>query len=313
MKRTNRGITLIEVVAAAALLLLAAGITRPIWGAQSTQEKGRQTQCISNIKQLAQGLHIYTTDYDDYFALATTLDERRGEYRSNQWHSFPWNWRSTKDVFYWNDMLSHWTNSVYSYVQNYGIYACPSSSESPLVIVHGEQNVYPRPVSYTYNGLLHSYPAADIASPMELTVFWEGAGKQAVSGLAISQPALLCSKAGEPCRYQPKGGPESVMWKSDATYWIHNKGANFAYADTHAQWRPMGKIVANEGAELSSPGPPFTDWRADPFTGYNERGFAGFYWTYDGHPYLFRPDNDFGDVSRDDMKHQALTKAPSVD
>ena len=87
-----------EVAIAGALLLLAAGFTQPIWSAQSPQlEKERQTRCISNVKQLGQGLHLYAGDHDDHYALATTLDERRGEYRSNRWHCFPWNWRITWD------------------------------------------------------------------------------------------------------------------------------------------------------------------------------------------------------------------------
>ncbi|MCH8274250.1 MAG: hypothetical protein IH851_05620 [Armatimonadetes bacterium] len=278
------------------------------------QRNGGQTQCVSNMKQLGQGTHLYTEDHDGYYPLAMTANSRTRAWRvgllrdGSDLGEFPHNWRPSQDEVRWYENLTHWTNAVYPYVQNYGIYACPVSSERDRVdrgvpsSEYASPNVNPRNVSYTYNGFLHMFPNSGIVEPAQLPVLWEGHGKTQIIGFGLHNPALRCTTLDEPCIYRRGGPPCGLMFGSaerysnpGGSYWVENKGQNWTMADTHVKWRRLGVHIANKGTGLTSPGPPYTDWRVDPFTGYNDEGFAAWYWSDGCHSLLFRPDYDFSD------------------
>src|SRR5438067_3904894 len=61
------GFTLIELLVVVALIVLLAGILLPVFA--QAREKGRQTACISNMRQLAAGMQLYSEDYDESFPL----------------------------------------------------------------------------------------------------------------------------------------------------------------------------------------------------------------------------------------------------
>ena len=319
MKRA-RAFTLIELLVVIAIIAILAAILFPVFA--QAKEKAKQTQCVSNIKQLSQGVHIYITDYDDHYPLAMTADGATRQWRvgfgrdCTELGEFPWNWRRDQDNIRWNENLTHWTNAIYSYVQNYGIYACPSGPERDRTDRGCDPAIYapphvvrPRNVSYTYNGMLHVFNGSGIVNPAELPVLWEGHGKAQIIGFGLHNPALRCSTLDLPCIYVPGAPtpfPRGLMWGSAEVYtnpggsaWVHNKGQNWAHADTHAKWRRQGANIANAGPGRNtgggSPGPPFTNWRVDPFTGYFEDGYSGWYWWDGAHAWLFRPIYDFGD------------------
>lgn len=202
-----------------------------------------------------------------------------------------------------------WANSIFPYVGNWAVYECPSGVDVQLPGVNysdanwDEQR--PRKSAYFFNGYLHSYNASGVVNPADLVTVWEGRGKANILGYSLPNPFLLCNAGvGSVCRYvtptNPPSGPAGAMYGGMETYWVHNKGIQSAFADTHAKWRRVGAQYrhGNTGPD------PFTDWRVDPFTGYNERGRPGFYWI-DGPPsgnppgnnfaWLFRPDYDFRD------------------
>ncbi|MCH8274317.1 MAG: prepilin-type N-terminal cleavage/methylation domain-containing protein [Armatimonadetes bacterium] len=314
MRRT-KAFTLIELLVVIAIIAILAAILFPVFA--QAKEKAKQTQCVSNIKQLGQAVHLYTTDYDDHYPLGATVDGSTGQYRlglrrdGSDFGEFPWNWRPSQDNIRWNENLTHWVNSVYTYVQNYGIYACPSGPKRDRTdrgvdpADYANPNEKPRNVSYTFNGILHTYNASGIVNPASLPVIWEGHGKTQITGFALWNPFLRCTTVGSPCIYRPGGPPCGGMYGTSenlsypgGSKWIHNKGANWSHADTHAKWRRIGANIANQGSGRNgggSSGPPFTDWRVDPSTGYWEDGYAGWYWWDGCHAWLFRPAYDFGD------------------
>ncbi|MCH8275467.1 MAG: hypothetical protein IH851_11830 [Armatimonadetes bacterium] len=276
------------------------------------EHSGNDARCVSNLKFLGQGTHLYTEDYDGHYPLAMTADSRTGAWRvgllrdGSDLGEFPHDWRPSQDEVRWNENLTHWTNANYPYVQNYGIYSCPASSERDRTdrgvpgSEYANPNVKPRNVSYTYNGFLHTFPKSGIVEPSKLPVLWEGHGKTQIIGFGLHNPALRCTTLDEPCIYRPGGPPCGLMFGSaerysnpGGSYWVHSEGLFWTAADTHVNWRRVGMHVANKGTGLSSPGPPYTDWRVDPFTGYNDEGYAAWYWSDGCHAWLFRPDYDF--------------------
>jgi hypothetical protein len=64
-------------------------------------------------------------------------------------------------------------------------------------------------------------------------------------------------------RHNPNNYPNGVMFVLDGPIWIHSNGALFAHADGSAKWRRLGAQIA----------PAHTDWRVDPYTGYDANGY----------------------------------------
>jgi prepilin-type N-terminal cleavage/methylation domain-containing protein/prepilin-type processing-associated H-X9-DG protein len=61
----KRGFTLIELLVVIAIIAILAAILFPVFA--RAREKARQTACLSNVKQLALGCHMYAQDYDERF------------------------------------------------------------------------------------------------------------------------------------------------------------------------------------------------------------------------------------------------------
>ncbi|MER3558995.1 MAG: hypothetical protein C4336_05760, partial [Armatimonadota bacterium] len=61
--KTQRGFTLIELLVVIAIIAILAAILFPVFA--QAREKARQTQCLSNLKQVGTGLLMYANDYDD--------------------------------------------------------------------------------------------------------------------------------------------------------------------------------------------------------------------------------------------------------
>jgi prepilin-type N-terminal cleavage/methylation domain-containing protein len=279
---TKRGFTLIELLVVIAIIAILAAILFPVFA--TAKEKAKQTSCLSNTRQWGSALHLYLGDHDDTYPLAMSHDQS-GNYRWNFFHAVPDNWRVSLGVQYAEEMKTHWSNATSPYIQNYGIYACPSGPEVRLAVNYNEGGPRPRQVGYTYNGLLHAYNASGIISPSELITMWEGRGKANVLGFALTNPTLICTNISDPtpCLYRPSNLPQGAMFVVDGTMWIHNRGINATFGDSHAKWRRVGAQIT----------PQDTDWRVDPYTGYNIQGFPGSYWWDGFHAWLFRPGYDF--------------------
>lgn len=168
-----------------------------------------------------------------------------------------------------------WTTQLYPYVGNLQQYACPEATKGVLAGTSGSGPL----ISYTYNGHLHHFNAAGVVNPAQLPVLWEGIGKRAVAGYAISQPILKCSgkmPKGR-CRYVNGAPPNSFLFKPLGGVGIHNGRLNIAYADTHVRSIPVGKGDPKVG---------------NPFT-YDVNGNPNGFWSDGNHAWTFRPEHDF--------------------
>jgi len=290
VKRTHRsGFTLIELLVVIAIIAILAAILFPVFA--QAREKARQTSCLSNTKQLALGMMMYTSDYDESFPLSCgQLGSSSAGYAWQYNLPLPSSWPPVQDARQFASTVS-WANTTQPYIKNYQLHACPSG----IIATSGAYNyaaalATPAMSSYTYNGLLSSYNQAGIATPASLPLMFEGRGKTQFKGMTLSNPVLICDDGTQPCFYKPYGGSgngsTSTMFGVNNTLWVHSGGCNFALTDGHAKWPRLGGV----SSATPSNGEPKTDINTDPYTGYNLQGVPGWYWSDGAHAFLFRPD-----------------------
>ncbi|GBC91447.1 hypothetical protein HRbin14_02218 [bacterium HR14] len=274
-----------------AIIAILAAILFPVFA--QARDKARQTTCTNYTKQIGLGSMMYINDYDETFPLGFGRAGGTGQWLWNFYHAAPYNWRPSvppSDPRY-ASYLVHWSHTLQPYMKNYGLYECPSCPPKRLNIPdYNTPQAPPAKVAYTYNGLLHALTQARVAHPSKLPLFWEGRGKASVEGFALTNPALMCTDATRPCQYfsctygNPGNAyPTGAMFVLDGPMWIHSNGALFVHADGSAKWRRLGAQIA----------PANTDWRVDPYTGYDSQGYPGYYWWDGCNPWLFRPDYEF--------------------
>jgi prepilin-type N-terminal cleavage/methylation domain-containing protein/prepilin-type processing-associated H-X9-DG protein len=82
----RRGFTLIELLVVIAIIAILAAILFPVFS--QAREKARQTQCLSNLRQLGTALELYKSDYEGHYPCARATDTgeapvAREEYYNN--------------------------------------------------------------------------------------------------------------------------------------------------------------------------------------------------------------------------------------
>ena len=107
------GFTLIELLVVIAIIAILAAILFPVFA--RAREKAKQTQCLSNVKQIGLGLMMYTSDYDDCMPFY---------YSANHKPRPP----ELPDLTAYSDYGMFWQDLIYPYTKNLQIFICPSSS-----------------------------------------------------------------------------------------------------------------------------------------------------------------------------------------
>ena len=105
MKRAKRGFTLVEICIVLAVVLILVALLFPVVGRM--REKGRQTSCQSNIKQMNLALRQYVSDHDSFDA-----------------------------------SQDNWQEALAPYIKNNRIYECPSESRAGNSIKTGMDTDY---------------------------------------------------------------------------------------------------------------------------------------------------------------------------
>ena len=299
-RRERYGFTLIELLVVIAIIAILAAILFPVFA--QAREKARQTSCLSNQKQLVLAALQYSQDYDETMPLSV-----RGAGGNWSYLSFvpaPNDWSTLFGPITKASTAAVWPNSIESYTKSDGIQACPSAEFTDYSPYTGVAYSTLAPgkrlydIADVYNGLFNSLPIGQIPSPASAVLLWEGYGKSETKGWSQVNPQLDCyDTLSEACTYIPakdgcadeNAGPghngETSGWFGfDATAYVHGRGMNFAYADGHVKWRPLGGAA---GA--------ITDYHNDPVRTYDAKGFPKSYWGDGCHIYFFRPDRQEGD------------------
>ncbi len=226
MLRRHRGFTLIELLVVIAIIAILAAILFPVFA--KVREKGRQTSCLSNLRQLGTALNQYTQDYDEKFPPA---------YWSGD-DTWAFNWGT------------NWCQLLYPYVRNNQIFACPTSpvkvgsAYSDLVAGLPPDGVYYGNYIVNYDGLCYGLNNGDarclvseIRYPAETFAILDGYVGGATWG--DDTWAVLMNTLG-------------LDWDSGkAGCNRHNGMTNVTFVDGHAKPLPL-KQVATFGKAASS-------------------------------------------------------------
>jgi prepilin-type N-terminal cleavage/methylation domain-containing protein len=108
--RRRRGFTLIELLVMIAIIAILAAILFPVFA--MAREKVRQTQCVSNLRQLGQATAMYAQNFDDVYPTAELYASGSGPLPRPAGGTKCW--------------AGTWANLLYGSVRNAGVYACPS-------------------------------------------------------------------------------------------------------------------------------------------------------------------------------------------
>jgi prepilin-type N-terminal cleavage/methylation domain-containing protein/prepilin-type processing-associated H-X9-DG protein len=286
----KRGFTLVELLVVIAIITLLAGILFPVFA--QVREKGRQTVCLSNLRQLGNAYMMYVQDYDDHFPLGAQSPKRVVEL-----YYSPPNLvadKSSPQFQAW--YASQGANAVQPYTKNDQIWACPSGTpaESQFADRDLTPGVQPTEISYAFNGLLGAASLGEVHYPVNVIMLWEAGGRVRWKGaghIAPSVHVLWAWKHPEQwpfkmtdCNAQTgltTGGLKGTWYLpliKDGRPETHNGGQNWCYADGHVKWHKIGGNTMD------------TDPWKDPFR-YNPDGTIALAWADEcWRPWLFRPD-----------------------
>jgi prepilin-type N-terminal cleavage/methylation domain-containing protein/prepilin-type processing-associated H-X9-DG protein len=279
-RRKTDGFTLIELLVVIAIIAILAAILFPVFA--QAREKARQTSCVSNEKQMALSVIMYSQDYDELFPEAFGYDTGVGGWAWNYRLPVPVSWATPADARA-NAATGNWINSCSPYTKNYQVVHCPSSTNVGFDGGNAYTGTGAALVSMTYNGLLQSYSQAGVVTPANLPMLTEGTGKAALQGYSLAFPALDCPTSSQlSCSYIPCGGSgngSSSVWFGtlNQTAPVHTGLNDVAFVDGHVKSRRVGG---------SSNG---TGYQIDFWTGYTA-DIPQYAWWDGCHLWLFRPD-----------------------
>jgi prepilin-type N-terminal cleavage/methylation domain-containing protein/prepilin-type processing-associated H-X9-DG protein len=242
MKQKRTGFTLIELLVVIAIIAIIAAILFPVFA--QVREKGRQTACASNLKQLAAALAMYAQDNDE-----TILAE---------FSAPPINGGTVNGVPYDRQLVP--------YVKNDRVYACPSDGapRKNTFLWDGSYQAVQTKRSYGIINNLRTQEGIDRGEQPD-----KNSGVVAAALAQIEQPADTISFA-ESWATLGDGTSDSVMG---------GKGGS-TLLDCDAWKLPGRQKPSDAPIDNFAPCSDFTDPKGLPATGHQGQGNYAF---ADGH------------------------------
>ena len=231
-RQPRSGFTLIELLVVIAIIAILAAILFPVFA--QARDRARSAACLSNLRQLGNGLQLYVQAYDETFHKgANIVSNGENGFGPNAkidgWDNWPW--------FYG------------PFVKNVGVFDCPTSPDgtAPLTETNwGNDGNY----AYNYSGLTRDEgsPArslAEISEPAETFVFFDSgdtqvrAGTNNWPGLLEELDLNLTCDANRITKYSKEGALR------------HAGRANVTFADGHAKSLSWTALLTRKGDDVA--------------------------------------------------------------
>lgn len=215
----SRGFTLIELLVVIAIIAILAAILFPVFA--QAREKARQTGCLSNQKQIATAMMMYTQDYDEMFPSQSYNGVDYTALGGQPVDGMPLLNSGIASAFGWN-----YKDRVLPYTKNENIWICPTNQPN------GSLKTAPPNIGYHMNGnvfLPQGLSLASAVAPANLFILRES-GRGFVFNRAYLRP-------------YPGYCDDVIAYEAASTnnYMPHSRGYNLAFADGHAKWYRSGQ------------------------------------------------------------------------
>ncbi len=250
-REPHRGLTLIELLVVIAIIAILAAILFPVFA--QAREKARQAACLSNTKQIALAVIMYSQDYDEMMPPNGTPN--------------------TSILPPLNPRLAMFER-ILPYLKSDGVLHCPDddtddNSPSGRYTIFKDANGLPASgpgrvifISYypTGNGIsgqanwgggnipdssLEAVPLADVKSPADTIMFGERRSRSVGSNNDATLDIGTATPTGGDS-WDANGTPNPPKTTSNNTNGVtrrHNEGAIYAFCDGHSKWFKRGNNV----------------------------------------------------------------------
>lgn len=208
----TRAFTLIELLVVIAIIAILAAILFPVFS--QAKESAKKTACLSNARQMGDGLYMYLTDDDDSLPMA----------------NYPNNPGNVASAFSYRASGSHyvalnWADLIQPYVKNYNIFKCPDDVSGPLIVNGAPIPGYP--LSYALNMYIYLGLAGfagflgTVGAPMSEVV------TPSTTLFIVESDSSISQEVVDPASTKRVGLNRHVL------------GSNYVYCDTHAHFHVM--------------------------------------------------------------------------
>ena len=231
MPAIKKAFTLIELLVVIAIIAILAAILFPVFA--QARESARTTSCLSNVKQIALGLTMYTQDFD----------ERVPMWYYDMTPDNPLYGKTDPDGGGYKDYHVGWDKMVAPYLKNRAIFHCPDR--------FGPGNDWSDPTkdssgwtgtqNYAVNARLVGRAGESWLVPSKLaSVNWPATsillvedGTQTSTGSCMADSGLEWGWTGDHKSNLVAEGADGVQ---PGPLVQHKGGSNYGFADGHAKW-----------------------------------------------------------------------------
>jgi type II secretory pathway pseudopilin PulG len=168
------GLTLIELLIVISIIIILAALIFPVLALG--RRKARDTNCISNLRNIGSALHIYAMDYNDNYPYAVDPTDR---YTPNIWRTFFKNNpelapKGITDASAWMQTMPLLHQVLYLYNKNKEIWLCQNDTGFNYMDINGAY-LNARPTCYKKFGTSYIFRTEIAIRKMKVDTFDQGA------------------------------------------------------------------------------------------------------------------------------------------
>lgn len=230
------GFTLIELLVVIAVIAILASLLLP--ALSRAKEKGRSTNCLSNLRQMVIAAHVYTVDSEDFYPIAYYTEFTQGRYVSVAWDlttSYTGAEPAVRPGLLWQGHGAAQIQQCPSFrgAANWGVDPFTGYNYNTSYIGHGEGESIPEPAR-----------AAALRHPIRTLLFGDG---------EYSGGANKFMRAPWP---NPGDAAFRGRWSGTQGF-RHQRRSNAAFCDGHARSLRERFLENKDGAENVASGTGF--------------------------------------------------------